>query len=410
MKANDKNKEAIKELLKQGRGRGIKHIINIAYHILENPFVMLDISYNLLANTENTVTDDPLWNELAAYGKFAHGSVDFFNTEQFIDDVANAEVITILKSKELKYDRMTGKIFGKDNIQLGSITIVACYRPFKAEDFENAEIICEYIAAELQESEFFQKIGRIFEENFVSDLIERKVHNKTLINKNVEDIYAHLKSNLYIAVVDIVQYEHTLTHLAYFRDLLESLQPEYKYFIYLNNIVIIINKDNLKLNVKEELNILNEFFKKYKIFAGISEHFQNLFELNKYYRQALTALNYGTDSDTDQNIFLYDDFRLEHFLNSLKDTVNIIDLCDPIVSQMQNHDNEHNTSYLDLMHTHLLAGLDSQMTSERMKLDHDKLCEKLKEIEEIFNIDWHKGNMLLSIFVSIKILRLSSRA
>jgi len=298
MKANNKNKEAIKELLKRGRGRGIKHIINIAYHILENPFVMFDISYNLLARTENTITDDPLWNELATYGKFTHDSVDFFNKEQFIDDVANAEAITILKSKELKYDRMTGKIFGKDNIQLGNITVVACYRPFKAEDFENAEIICEFIAAELQESEFYQKIGRVFEENFVSDLIEGKDHNKALIKKNVEAIYVSLKSSLYIAVVDIVQYEHTLTHLAYFRDLLENLQPEYKYFIYLNNIIIIISKDNPNLNVKKDLNILNEFFKKYKILAGISEHFQNLFELKKYYKQALTALNYGTDSNT----------------------------------------------------------------------------------------------------------------
>lgn len=72
-----------------------------------------------------------------------------------------------------------------------------------------------------------------------------------------------------MAAIDITKYEYTFTHLAYFRDLFKKLQSEFKYFIYLNNIIAIISTDNVTLDVKKEMNNLNKFFGKYNIYAGI---------------------------------------------------------------------------------------------------------------------------------------------
>jgi len=397
--------EQVKKTLIKAQGKGLEYVLNIAYQILGNPIAIFDIAYNLLTNTENIVTDDSLWNELTATGKFCHDTVHFFNTELFISAVANADIVAFLKSDKLKYDRINGKLFDNNNIQLGNMIVVACYKPFENKDYTLIETICEFLSVELQNSEYRHKIGHIFQDSLISDLIEEKIPDKEILENKMGNLYTNLKANLYAAVVDITQYEHTLTHLEYFRDLFEHAQEEFKYYIYLNNIVIIISTNNLILSIKKDLYNLNKLFEKYKLFAGISGRFQNLFELNKYYRQALNALNYGLNLNVGQQVFRYDDFRVICYINSIKDSINIQELCNPIVFSIQEYDKKNNTKYYDILHAYFLTGRNSLLTCEGMNMSHDTLCKHLKRIESIFEIDWDNGNMLTSIFMSIKILK-----
>jgi len=149
-------------------GRGISHIINEGYKILGNPFVMIDTSYNLLAYVEGVVTDDWLWNEITTFGTFSHETVDFFNTEHFIMAYAQADVVALMKNDKLKYDRANGKLFDKDGVQLGGIIVVACMKPFEEGEMELIEILCETLSIELQNSEFYQKIDRVYQESLLS--------------------------------------------------------------------------------------------------------------------------------------------------------------------------------------------------------------------------------------------------
>jgi len=385
--------------------KSIQDIFEKAYKEIGNPIALFDTSYNLLANTVNRVNDDVLWNELTKKGTFSHETVNFFNTEHFIDEVAKTELISILKSDKLKYDRASAKIYNKDGIHIANILVLACYKSIEDKDLKRIEEFCKCLSNELQHSEYNQKIGKVFEESFIKDLIEGKVSKKNQTIKKLEDLYVSQKSNLYVAVIDITNYENTLTHLAYFRDLLGKIQSEFKYYIYLNNIVAIISTNNQILNIRDDLKKLKEFFAKNNIQMGISSDFQNLFELRKYYKQALNALNYGL-LDTlknEQHIFEYDNYRIEYFLNSILDDINASAICHPVVFLIKEYDKQNNTSYYKILHTYLLFGCNSYIASEKSNMNYDKFCIQLKEISEIFDIDLNDGNTLINIFIAMKI-------
>lgn len=390
--------------LKSSSGRGINYILDVIYKILENPVAIFDTKYNLLANTENTVTDDPLWNELTQTGSFAHETVDFFNKEQFIHEYAKSDITALMKSDKLKYDRINGKLFGKDGIPNGNIIVVACYTPFKDEDFKLIEEICRFLSTELQKSKYYQNTEDIFEESFVSKLIKGKISDKTLFENKMNSLYSNLKANIYIGVIDITKYDPTYTHLAYFRDLFKYIGKEFKYYIYLNNIVIIISTDHPVLSIKNDMKELNEFFMKYNIYVGISSCFQNLFELQKYYKEAINALNYGMYVNGSEHIFKYDTYRMDHFLNLIKGNTNIRDLCNPVVFLMQEYDKENNTQYFNIVRTYFLHGGNYSLICEELGIEYDELCTHFQKISEIFEIDWNNGNVKVSIFMSIKIL------
>jgi len=166
--------------------------------------------------------------------------------------------------------------------------------------------------------------------------------------------------------------------------------------------VMIISIDHIILNIERDLDKLSAFFIKYKIYAGISSGFQDLFELRKYYREAINALNYGLGGMRDQQIFRYDNTRVEHFLNSIKNNVNISEIYSPIIFLILKYDKENNTSLLKLLYIYLLYGKDIPLTCEKIEITRDKLNSELKKLEDIFGIDWKNGNMLFNLFISIE--------
>lgn len=385
-------------------GKGVNYILNEGYRLLGNPIVMFDTSYNLLTYVDGVALDDPLWNEIISLGTFSHETVDFFNTENFIMTYAKSHIVSLMKSDKLKYDRMNGKLFDKDGVQLGNICVVACQKAFEEGDMELIEALCETLSVELQNSEFYSRIDRVYQESIFNDLIDGKIKDCEIAKTELLELRKELKTNLYLAVVDITHYEHTVTHLAYFRDLFRKILPEFMYYVHLNNIVFIMSTDKPMLSIERDLSELNSFFVKYKIYAGISSSFQSLMELRKRHREAICALNYGLTGMRRQQIFRYDNIRVERFLNSAISATDISEIYSPVVFLIQEYDSENNTTLLKLLYTYLLYGKDSALTCEVMGITESELNNQLKILEETFELDYKNGDMLFNIFISIKIL------
>lgn len=114
-------------------GVGVQSLLDEAYRIMGNPIVMFNSQYCLQSYTE-VVTDDPLWNEIITHGTFSKESQQFFKSEGFIEDMANAKRVTFMISDKLKYDRIAGKVFNGNNTHVSNLVIVACNKPFESHD------------------------------------------------------------------------------------------------------------------------------------------------------------------------------------------------------------------------------------------------------------------------------------
>lgn len=393
---------ALQKELRQGRG--LKHLMGVAYKILGNPIVMIDLCYRCLLYTDIGTTDDPIWNEVFQYGRFSDSTVDFFYTEGFVEISAKADVVYLLKSDQLEHERLCGKLFDEEGMQIGCITVFAFHKPIEPEDYKLVEIICESLSLEIQQSDFYQSMERVFQESVICDLIEGKSFDPQVEEPRIEDLYTNLKPYLYLVVVDITQYEHTLSHLAYFRDLFERMEKDAKFYIYLNNIVMIFSDDQPSLSVQQKLPELCSLFVKHHFYAGISNSFDNIYELKQYYRQALNALNYGMATDNGQYVFRYDNYKVEHAINLLKHKLNPTECGNPVVATIREYDLEQGTAYYDLLHTYLLSGNNPDITAQKMKLSRGDLHKQLEEMREKFAIDWNDGNQLFGIFFTIKLM------
>jgi len=295
------------QIIKIKNGKGIQYILDEAYRILGNPILTHDMDYNVIAYSENPVTDDPIWNEFETTGMVGRDRQVFYKEECFYELCANAKKTVFLLSDELKYNRIFGKLFTKYNIQVAVACMVECYNPFEDDTPELFEIVCDILSKELSKSEFYLNYGRAYMDTLIGQLIENSIEDIELYIAHIESIYITTKSNLYLAVADITQYDPTHTKLAYFRGLFKQTRPDFKYAIYSKYIVIVISTDETNFHVKKDFNRLFWLFEYYNIFTGISNSFENIFELPQRYDEAVNALNHGLKSNSGQRIFLSGD-------------------------------------------------------------------------------------------------------
>ena len=306
--------EKVKKLKAIKYGKGIQHILDEAYKILGNPILTHDMDNKVIAYSENPIADDPIWNEFEATGMVGYDRLIFYRDECFFEVCANAEKITFLVSDKLKYDRIFGKLFTKNKVQVGCVCMVECCTSFEDDTPKLFEMVCDILNKVLCQSEFFQNHGLTYMDTLVGKLINNNIEDISILTAHIESIYNGTKGFLYLGVVDITQCDPEHVKLAYFRDLFMQKRPAFKYIIYSNFIIILMSTDYKSFNAKRDLKGLYDLFEQNNICIGVSNEFENIYELQKNYAEAVTALEYGmAHNDSNQRVFSFNKYNESTF-------------------------------------------------------------------------------------------------
>ncbi|MCL2156063.1 MAG: hypothetical protein FWH53_10390, partial [Leptospirales bacterium] len=230
---------------------------------------------------------------------------EFFAQECFTEEVANANKLIILKSSKLKYDRVLGNIFNRDNIKVANIVMVVCNTLIGAEDTIAFEELADKITSEIRDDEYFTAYGRAYHEAIIIKLLDGIIKEPTIYTGHVQILYDGFDDYLYVAVVDIKQNNSRQNNLAYFKNLLESKYRSFKYAIYSGYIVMIISSKHRDFYEEHFFDKDHNPFKQNNLFVGISSSFENPYELREYYDQAVAVLKDGIEKNNGKWVFLY---------------------------------------------------------------------------------------------------------
>ena len=287
-------------------GNGLQFLLNSAYTILNNPIYVIDINYNLLAYT-NVSIDDPNWNEIITMGSYSPETLDKLANEGLIENITNADKTVVLRNEQLKYAKMAGHFFNRDNIEVGIAMMTECNAPFDAENTAAFETLTEKITDEIRTYDYFTILGMTLHEDKINLLLDGAVNNPILYNPQAQVLYNDFDDYLYVAVVSVDQYDilenvHR-NRLEYFKSMLKSMFPFYKYSVYSDFIVILMSSKNKKYGGTPFFNLEAELFKRNGFCVGISDSFENIYELRLYYDQAVTALTNGIRNKDGRRFF-----------------------------------------------------------------------------------------------------------
>lgn len=228
------------------KGRGLQYIIDMGYQLLNNPMLLVDSSYKLLAYTKKDQVNDLVWNELVTKGYCSYDLVSIFRKEGVVKKIAVSKdpLLTDTGFSE-KIRRIHGKIIINNKL-VGYLGVLEHNQKFREEDYRTIRLLCDVISEEMQKNRNYYHIKGLMYENLLIDLLDNTIQNKEHLQERLKTAGLKLESNLYLAVINFHNEDIANYHLVdYLRDYIDRLINYSKSIFYNNQIVVFLSlKDN----------------------------------------------------------------------------------------------------------------------------------------------------------------------
>ena len=169
---------------------------------------------------------------------------------------------------------------------------------------------------------------------------------------------------------------------------IEESFPEGHPFIYDHRILIFLNGISLKT--------LPPLSSRYGLIAAVTEQIDRLYTLPQYYESAKCVLEYMSASHNRQ-VAMVEDFREYLMLERLSHGM---DLIDPRISQLLEHDIAHGTEYIRTLYHYLDCHRSIQMACQRLQAHRNTVIYRIGRIKEEFDIDEELEEGSLNLFLS----------
>ncbi|WP_411679116.1 PucR family transcriptional regulator [Clostridium thailandense] len=398
-------------------GKDIQHIVDIGYRVIGNPIFLIDTSFKLLAYTKNIEINDFQWNELIQNGYFRSELVFSFRLERAIEKVIKSsspvlfdagELKNITETKEknippLEHSRIISNVI-IDNKITAYLCIIQYSRNFQSHDIELTKILCSAISSEMRKSNFFVKTKGMMYEYFIADLLNGTINDNTVVENRLNYLDWKIKRNFCVVVITAKQFDKENTPFDYIRTMLENTIGNSKSIEYDGSIVLIFNSTRENPICEFDIKTLKEFLLKYNLYGGISNIFNDLIHIRKFYNQALTAIKIGYIANKKTFLYYYKNFTIFDMLDICSTQRDLKDLCHPSLVVLLEYDKKYKTNYTETLYTYISNGQSQTKSANALHIHRNTLNYRITKIADIIGIDLYDNTLMLHLHLSFKIL------
>ncbi|MEL7656668.1 MAG: helix-turn-helix domain-containing protein, partial [Bacillota bacterium] len=385
------------------QGKGLQNIVDIGYEMLGNPLHVIDLSWKHIASSKDPVIDDIVWQEFITTGYQSVTSVSHYLNSNFTYKLLNSPEPYFWKDNYAKYGRLMSRItIGNKPIAVAGA--LDQKRPFRESDRKLMTIICDALSAEMQKNKFIHFTKGFLYEEFIKDLLDKKIVDSNFIEERKEYLHLNLKQNIYVLTVDISEFDSEHNSLSFIQGVLERIIVDSKSIIYNDNIVMVASFNSQKDFIECYQEKIDEYLHSVKIRIGISRAFNNLENMREYYLQSLEALNLSQHMNRNQIFITYDDYAIYHMIEVCAQNDDIKKFCIPSLLKLIEYDHKYNTPFTKSLYTYVLCSESITESAHVLKIHRNTMIYRIDKIIEIMGADISDYETLLHIQLSFKLL------
>lgn len=405
-------------------------ILYEAYRILGNPILLMDVSMNLLDQKGcDTIKDEPYWeNILVGNSPSTIYSHYFKKIELGVipQDKTNEPIFRKIKTTEKLNNSISWMILTTSDgiekrreivalIETGEcffayLKILEYNKPITKSDIQIINVFCTILSIALwsPQNSKIRQIAYSEVTAFLLSVLNRKIHDKSLINQKSHEIGLSLSKNVYVFCIrSMKEWDSNIEILFLQRKLAAVIDCKYSILMD-NQIILIFDTDMGYEKIKGYAFKINSLLELHHLLCGVSTYFHDISNLPESLEQAQIALNFGINLGLNRNIFFYEDFVFYHLLSSFSNWPGISCFIHPaikILSEMS----IKGTDYLKTLQIYLECNQDLLDASKKMFMHYNTLKYRIQKIVENTGLDLHDHDVVLRLQLSFKILELEKR-
>lgn len=281
---------------------------------LKNPIFVFDSSFNLIASHTDFPTVDTsaqtsrlLTNQGFTLEEFQHVKRNHIHERV----MSSAEPILIYNEVN-GFEQMFCAITTKRN--WGHIVMNATNHPFQPTDKVLFYLLTRVINERLQKNEFMRNNKGYNYEAYLRDLLEGKIATNKKFLGRMDYFSSDFSGNFFCLVVEGAR-SGNLIDIKHIRNQFENKLSNTKTFIYGDQLIVLFCVGDKQSPSRDDMKKISSICTSQGIYAGISNLFPTITELQEYYKQALHAIEIGIQYHTEPGFFRYQDYFMQHMIN-----------------------------------------------------------------------------------------------
>lgn len=387
-------------------GAGLSAIVQTAAELLQNPVIVFDSSFKIVAHSDQADIDDYIWSDNIRKGYCSYDFIAAVNKMNSVQRGKQTDESYEVTCEETSNSKLISKIKvgGK---QIGNVLLLGCKNSFRAKDNEMLSIAATILAEEMGKSSYYRNTKNMKVEDFICGLLEEQLRDSNIIHDRMRSAGLKFGKNLLVLLFDLTRYDGSGRYDDYLRERLQQLFPFSPFTYYDGQIVMIHDGDLSKKLVHKQL---QEFLVQTGIFLGISNTFTSLTQCRRHYLHSQSAIRIGAILCPQQQLTFYSDVQLYELLSA--DVVSNEDNSyrHPELLKLQEYDFVHQSNLYHTFFVYLKNNRNMQLTSEELYIHRNTLRYKLDHISTLLDTDFSDSEKMLGYYVSYKVTSFCEKA
>ncbi|MBR6950519.1 MAG: helix-turn-helix domain-containing protein [Oscillospiraceae bacterium] len=386
-------------------GKGFVHILQEAGQLFNNPLLLVNSRYRVVSSYAPERITDPFLSSVVKEGAYPENYIKTM-FKRNVSVHRDGLISTIITDSEDARRIMT-KELSINGVNVGYIMLIE-ENEFAPSDTLVFSYLCRVLSVEVRGRGALGTSNMRDEDYLLLDMLEEKLKGAYLKSKlsatNV-DFEKAKKRLLVFKPKENAEYGHANEFII---DAISQQLGRCPSVIYKDMIVCLVNDRDLNSYVSNDGDF-SSFLKYYSYQCGISNIVSNPENLSIYYNQAIHVIILGSRILEPGPFYQHEEYILLEMLdlinNGNKDTSLLLEFCSQTYLQIREYDETHKTSYTKTFETYVECGYDLQLTAERLFVHKNTILYRLKRIEELFGINSTDTKEMMSVYLSIMIMR-----
>lgn len=386
---------------------GLQALVDCAYSVLQNPILIVDSDYKILAASAAPIEKRPDLEEQISFGYVFEENIKAIKSRKLYEKAR--------KNRYPTYDRRPDKpeegwitcmVYIHD-IEVAHIAVSDLNRPFFVSDFAFVDSLSKVISVELQKNNFYKGSESMRHSFFLSDLIENSTPDIHTIARRAKSLNWKFENGMRIMTIFIDHDDHFDKKAALISSQLKHMLPGSRWALYKQSIVFLLNLDSSGVDAFRSHSELYDFLRVNSICAALSRSFHSLTEVRKKYEECLHAYQVGHRTDPQNALYLYTDYICHYIGKVLEKSQSLDDFLHPAISNIRDYDRRHNTALLNTLKEFLMHPDEPGLASQKLFIHKNTYFYRLNRIKELFSLDLASGEERLLLHLSLKFLDLN---
>lgn len=388
--------------------KGLKYIVNISSEIFENPVILIDSGFKVLAHSDVEEITEPFWLNNINMGYCSYEFISAVKKIKSFQSSPNTNEPFIVICPESPIRKLVSKVIIDGN-SVGSVIILESNEKFTDNTYEVIKLLSNVISEELKKDQVYRNLNGLMYENLIVDVLEKSVADEKTLKERMKSANCNFGDNLYLLVAEISSYNTTNAPSNYLKQSLEQIFAEHKSLFYKDHILILVDLKKDSSISPDTKKRLVDFLEKHDITLAVSSNFHNILDIGNSYKQCKDTLELVSKLNLNGNVFFYEDFKFYHLLCNTNPNINLLNFCSDGLLKLIDYDKENNTEYFKTLKAYIAADKNAVQTAKNMYIHRNTINYRLNKIKEISNLDLDNGDEIFRLTMSMKILEFSEQ-